>query len=69
MNKTTSTKPVRTADLARKLSLELGMHVTLYRIYRYYERGILPKPEKGENGYSLFTEQDYLNLKTALILK
>ena len=58
---------MRVTEVAKKLSEELSMYITLSRISRYEERGILPSPPKvkGIKDYSL---DDIERLKTIIIL-
>ena len=60
-------KDMRVTDVARKLTSELGIHVTVERIYRYEERGILPNPSKKE-GRKDYAPQDLERVKKIVIL-
>ena len=58
---------MRITEVARKLTEELGIHITVDRIYRYEERGIIPQPtrKEGKKDYSI---KDVERIKKVIIL-
>ena len=55
-------------ELVTKMSQELGKTVTLGRLYRYEERGIIPPPMRDKEGKKLYSQGCYDRVLKTVIL-
>ena len=58
---------MKATEVAKKLSKETGIHITLSRINRYEERGILPSPPR-KGSRKDYTTDDIERLRKVIIL-